>query len=106
MKTKCYNTVTAAPPAGGKQLLQCLGGHSPSSSPSSGLMFFFHSVSGVIGQAEQFDGPRLAVVVVLALLVIAGVRQQRPLWVPGDGEGRRVALNLPELLSCTHKHQP
>lgn len=57
------------------------------------------SASGVVGKAEQFDGARLPVVVVLALLVVAGVGQQRPLGVPGDGEGRRVALHLPQLLS-------
>lgn len=55
--------------------------------------------SGVVGEAKQFDGARLPVVVVLALLVITGVGQQGPLWVPGDCEGWRVTLNLPKLLS-------
>lgn len=55
--------------------------------------------SGVVGEAKQFDGARLPVVVVLALLVIAGVGQQGPLWVPGDCEGWRVTLNFPKLLS-------
>jgi len=55
--------------------------------------------SGVVGQAEQLDGPRLAVAVVLALLVVAGVRKQGALGVPGDREGRGVTLHLPQLLS-------
>lgn len=60
--------------------------------------------SGVVGEAEEFDGARLSVVVVLPLLVITGVGQQRPLWVPGHSKGRRVALNLPQLLSYKTNH--
>ena len=60
------------------------------------------SVSGVIGEAEQFDGTRLPVVVVFSLLVVAGVGQQRALRVPGNSESRRVTLNLPQLLSYTY----
>lgn len=56
--------------------------------------------SGVVGEAEQLDRSRLAVVVVLALLVVAGVGQQGSLGVPGDGEGGGVALHLPQLLPC------
>lgn len=61
--------------------------------------------SGVVGEAKQFDSARLPVVVVLALLVIAGVGQQGPLWVPGDCEGWRVTLNFPKLLSYNKRRR-
>lgn len=60
---------------------------------------FLNCISGVVGQTKQFNGAHFAVAVVLALFVIAGIGQQRPLGMPGDREGWRVTLNLPQLLS-------
>lgn len=62
--------------------------------------------SGVVGEAEELHSAGLPVVVVLALLVIAGVGQQRALGVPRHGEGGRVALHLPQLLPCRHTVPP
>lgn len=73
------------------------------------LWVFLNSPSGVVGQTKQFNGAHLAVAFVLPFFVVAGVGQQRPLGVPGDGEGGRVTLDLPQLLSWarkdTHTHQ-
>lgn len=59
--------------------------------------------SGVVGKAKQFNCPCLSVVVIFALLVVAGVGQQGSLWVPGDCERWGIALNLPQLLTCNVK---
>lgn len=90
-KTLYYSSDSVAPSAGGR------GGCSSEAERAAPC------ASGVVGKPKQLDGAGLAVVVVLAVLVVAGVRQQRPLRVPRHREGGRVALHLPQLLSCTEE---
>lgn len=59
--------------------------------------------SGVVGEPKELDGAGLPAAVVFAIFVVTGEGQQRPLRVPGHCEGGRLALHLPELLSCMEK---
>lgn len=59
--------------------------------------------SGVVGEPKELDGAGLPAAVIFAIFVITGEGQQWPLRVPGHCEGGRLALHLPELLSCMEK---
>lgn len=63
------------------------------------VCFFLNCLSGVIGQTKQFNSAHFTVAFILSLFVVTGVGQQRPLGMPGNREGRRVTLDLPQLLS-------